>query len=152
MSKKLLKVKAALFSMKNPRLTPLEERIRSVVLSDNNLSLLSKHKEHRRLKVFNEKGVKCCNCHNEGIRIIRHCNHLSCTHTDLYTKDLVLMTVDHIVPKSFGGNSSIENLRPMCETCNSKRGNHISKNDLHTILEITSRGGQVYRPSVLILK
>lgn len=152
MSKRLLKVKAALFSMKNPRLTPLEERIRSVVLSDSNLSLLSKYKEHRRLKVFNEKGVKCCNCRNEGIRLIHHCNHLSATHIDLYTRDLVLMTVDHIVPKSFGGNSSIENLRPMCELCNSRRGNHISKNDLHEILKITSRGGHVYRPSFLVSK
>ena len=32
------------------------------------------------------------------------------------------MTIDHIVPKSLGGSGDIKNLRPLCLTCNSKRG------------------------------
>jgi|GEM_PF-1228637 len=33
------------------------------------------------------------------------------------------LTIDHIVPISKGGNSSDENLRTLCKTCNTKKGN-----------------------------
>lgn len=33
------------------------------------------------------------------------------------------MTVDHIIPKSYGGRKNIENLRPLCRKCNNLRGN-----------------------------
>jgi hypothetical protein len=35
-----------------------------------------------------------------------------------------LFTQDHIVPVSLGGTDVLENLRCMCERCNSKRGNN----------------------------
>jgi len=34
-----------------------------------------------------------------------------------------MMTVDHIVPKSKGGLRTLDNLQPMCENCNVKKGN-----------------------------
>lgn len=43
---------------------------------------------------------------------------------------VVLMTRDHIIPKSLGGIDANENLRPGCSTCNGQRGNDITKEDL----------------------
>jgi len=40
-------------------------------------------------------------------------------------------TIDHIVPKSRGGTSNIENLRLICRKCNNKRGNQIEKDTLY---------------------
>lgn len=37
----------------------------------------------------------------------------------------VLMTQDHIVPKSKGGGDEDENLRTMCAPCNEKKGNKL---------------------------
>ena len=42
---------------------------------------------------------------------------------------LVMMTRDHIIPKSAGGIDSIENLRPGCEICNSTRGSQMDPAD-----------------------
>ena len=53
---------------------------------------------------------------------------------NLYATDrngqLVLMTRDHIIPKSVGGIDHIDNLRPACATCNEQRGNKLSRAEL----------------------
>ena len=36
-----------------------------------------------------------------------------------------MMTIDHIIPKSKGGNNDINNLQPMCNTCNTKKADTI---------------------------
>lgn len=43
---------------------------------------------------------------------------------------LVMMTRDHIIPKSVGGMDVVENLRPACEVCNSERGNALEGEEL----------------------
>lgn len=42
---------------------------------------------------------------------------------------LVMMTRDHIIPVSLGGNDSVENLRPACEPCNHRRKNKMNNKD-----------------------
>lgn len=37
----------------------------------------------------------------------------------------ILMTKDHIVPKSKGGPNTMNNYQTMCERCNSRKGNNI---------------------------
>lgn len=43
---------------------------------------------------------------------------------------LIMMTRDHIIPKSHGGRDVIENLRPGCEECNSERGSEMNDEEL----------------------
>jgi len=41
----------------------------------------------------------------------------------------VILEIDHIFPKSKGGNDSIENLKTACEQCNLGKGDYILKNN-----------------------
>lgn len=104
-------------------LTPGKTKIRNSgfsLLFEKEISIehLEKFAEHRRLKVFVAKGCKCFNCDRVGTRLIL-CQD---GHLDLYTQDLVLINIDHIIPKSKGGKSTLENLQPSCEICNQKKG------------------------------
>ena len=83
---------------------------------------------HRRLRVFHTHGTRCASadCHKEGIYLIKAKNTDGGFHVDLYTEDFELMTIDHIIPKSKGGKNSIENLQPMCHTCNTKKADTLS--------------------------
>lgn len=49
-------------------------------------------------------------------------------HKKLSKDGLVMMTKDHIIPKSAGGPTTLENLQTMCAICNGKKGDSI--NDL----------------------
>jgi 5-methylcytosine-specific restriction endonuclease McrA len=86
-----------------------------------------------RYKVFKFKGVTCIECGLRGKFFAVEKTKLAVgepkdrAHLNLYALDdkgnEVLMTVDHIVPASKGGIRKLSNLRPMCCTCNGKRGN-----------------------------
>ncbi len=91
-----------------------------------------------RYQVFKAKGVTCAGCgltasffakerdpkqtHEEG--------HPPSWHFNLYGLEKdgseVLFTKDHIIPKSRGGHSRLENLQPMCEPCNLRKSNHVT--------------------------
>lgn len=45
-----------------------------------------------------------------------------------------MMNRDHIIPLSIGGLNVLENLRVSCESCNSERGNFLTKPDKNFIL------------------
>lgn len=86
---------------------------------------------HRRLKVFFNKGVECSTpgCNNKGAFLLTYRDNNGAIHIDLYTEDFLLMTVDHTIPlnpqdKSIPkGSEKLSNKEPMCRTCNSKKGN-----------------------------
>lgn len=83
-----------------------------------------------RYENFLKHGVVCVNCGLEGKYFYkeRYKNDTN-YHFNLYAinKDgyEVLMTKDHIIPKSLGGPNSIDNYQPMCSPCNSNKGSKI---------------------------
>lgn len=83
-----------------------------------------------RLLCFKKDGYICKSCGLKGsfFAIEQHDNDKS-PHLELYAvKDdgtEVIMTRDHIIPRSRGGPNIIENLQAMCEPCNVAKGNKI---------------------------
>lgn len=76
----------------------------------------------RRARVFFEKGCKCKLCPTTGSFFALEQWKAGDFHFDFFAIDQdgdeVLMTIDHIVPKSKGGPDHIDNYDPMCKVCN----------------------------------
>jgi PTH2 family peptidyl-tRNA hydrolase len=83
----------------------------------------------RRARVFLEKGVNC-KCGLEGSFFSLDKWPDGSLHLDLYAKDKkgvdVLMTIDHVFPKSKGGADNIKNYEPMCKVCNETKADKIN--------------------------
>lgn len=85
-----------------------------------------------RLVLFKHKGVKCATCGIEGqyFRKDKQDSDFS-PHFNLYALDKngkeVLMTKDHIHPKSKGGKDCLSNYQPMCTSCNFEKGSKVSE-------------------------
>lgn len=97
-----------------------------------------------RLELFRQN-PKCVSCHRIGqLWILESHRRNEPPHLNLYhvgeedcgewkklCKDgLVMMTKDHIVPRSKGGPTTLENLQTMCAICNGKKGNQLFHNSL----------------------
>ena len=84
----------------------------------------------KRYRCYHRKGVKCVKCGIEAnyFAVERQVTqptdkyHLNLYHLREDGKE-VMMTVDHIIPKSRGGPDKVSNLQPMCSTCNGEKGN-----------------------------
>lgn len=84
----------------------------------------------QRYQTFFTKGCKCVVCGIEGKYFAKE-KHLNSKryHLNLYAiddnGDEVLMTKDHIIPRSKGGIDDISNYQTMCEPCNKAKGNKL---------------------------
>lgn len=84
-----------------------------------------------RFQTFFTKGIKCSCCGIEGKYFVKEKNKNDAAyHLNLYAiKDNgeeVLMTKDHIIPKSKGGMDNIDNYQTMCIDCNMTKGNNVN--------------------------
>lgn len=78
----------------------------------------------KRAKIFHKKGVVCVNCGVKGEFFALEKDKGGGIHLDLYgfiDEEEVLITIDHIVPKSKGGLNKIINYQTMCKLCNESK-------------------------------
>lgn len=99
-----------------------------------------------KLTELHSDGAVVCSCcgvkathqaawrHENEPEDVRHCGYLNPIVVEGNTVVLFYMTIDHILPKSFGGANKNPNLRAMCYRCNSARGNKLGNRELVEIL------------------
>jgi len=102
------------------------KRVKINIIEEYSLEdLHTKFKNHKRLKVFANKGTRCVACHCNGTRLIKRRyiqkNGSFEDHIDLYTDKMLLMTVDHMLPKCKKGSEDLKNKQPMCTKCNCEK-------------------------------
>jgi len=89
-------------------------------------------------------GTKCVRCGVEGKFFAKERSPRDKSyHFNLYGFDEngreLMMTRDHIIPRSRGGSDHLSNLQPMCERCNSAKGNVLEEE----ILSVTAYCGDL---------
>ena len=94
-------------------------------------------KKSRRLSLFEDGQLFCCKCGLEGKhwyieKDMRDPNKHYSLQFYGFDKQGVerMLTWDHIVPKSLGGNDSMHNGQIMCHPCNRDKSNAISEEDI----------------------
>lgn len=102
-------------------LLPMMEGLRSTVLPDGRRVKLTSD----RLRLFFLKGITCCCCGVEGNEFRLESHTTETPHLNLYAVQedgkVILMTKDHIHPKSLGGANHMDNYQTMCQPCNGKK-------------------------------
>ena len=82
-----------------------------------------------RLHLFSTpNGTTCAKCGLEGhhFLICKNNQHPGVPyHLQLVSKNGVLFTKDHIIPKSHGGADCLENFQTMCTRCNAEKGDSL---------------------------
>jgi 5-methylcytosine-specific restriction endonuclease McrA len=88
----------------------------------------------KRAKIFYKKGLVCVNCGATGYFFALEKDKGGGQHLDLYgyiNNEEVLITVDHIIPKSKGGPNKLINYQTMCKICNEMKADEESENNTY---------------------
>ena len=96
---------------------------------------------------FIKNGFECAKCGIKGEYVNLECNSKLGNHLNVYgtnkNKEEVLLTKDHIYPKSKGGLDDIKNYQVLCERCNN------NKKDISPIKLVEAlRSGKATKKSV----
>lgn len=105
--------------------------INEIYVSPNKIVQIEGHnvrtKDDRYLN-FIKNGFKCVRCGLKGQYVKLECNSRNGYHLNVYGVDEngieVLLTKDHIYPKSKGGLDNIKNYQVLCEVCNGKKSDN----------------------------
>lgn len=86
------------------------------------------HMDSMRYRLYKTRGTTCVSCGLVGTFFSLDLpREMARPHFNLYGLDEngeeVMLTKDHIQPLSQGGPNIFSNLQPMCEKCNTKKGN-----------------------------
>lgn len=86
-----------------------------------------------RYKCFINSGIKCVCCGIRGRYFYKEKDRgqkREVYHFNLYALDSdgneIMMTKDHIIPKSKGGKDKLDNYQTMCSNCNEAKGDSIA--------------------------
>jgi hypothetical protein len=127
-----------------------EESKRAMAISvEEKRHLVMTHSARLRLFKRSDRTCVCCGRVGNTFVLDRQLGHQDgrqdSVHLNLYCynpgskREYVLMTKDHIIPRSFGGSNSPDNLQVMCIICNGAKANNITRLDLIEILS-TKKG------------
>lgn len=93
-----------------------------------------------------DETLSCVRCGIKGTHVVSYRQRgepVGVKHRDLFSEQsngtFVLMTKDHILPVSRGGNNKTANMQLMCGRCNSVKGNVVSEAEWDIILDDPSR-------------
>lgn len=105
-----------------------------------------------RYRLF-KKNRNCVSCGLQGTRMFLDANPCdSIPHFNLYGEEdgrLILMTKDHILPKSKGGKDALNNYATMCCICNNLKGNaEISPEQICMLREMNRNPGKLGKPEL----
>ena len=83
---------------------------------------------YKRRYKLRKKSIEGCHSIEEW-NTLKESNGCRCNNCNRQEPE-VKLTVDHIVPISRGGTDYIDNIQPLCRSCNSKKHNKISNTEL----------------------
>lgn len=86
----------------------------------------------RRMNILNDlierDGNKCLHCKKEATLFAMGKDVANRWHMDLYREEpegLLMFTIDHVFPKSKGGEDKLENFQMLCKVCNEDKGDDL---------------------------
>ena len=102
------------------------------MIKEYDLEKLEQYATHRRLQTFYDHGTECVyfGCSAKGTKLVQWKANDNSIHMDLFTDDDVMMTVEHVIPRSLGGKNHISNYLPACQRCNERRGTEYIYTDI----------------------
>lgn len=82
-----------------------------------------------RMRVFHVYGTVCAHCGEKGTHFAVERSAFSEDirqwHLNLYSDNDVMLTFDHVMPKSKGGPNTLENAQTLCYPCNQAKADTV---------------------------
>lgn len=120
--------------LKTVKIFEVRKLLKALAECKQNTVLIDGYKvrNHPKYLFFLKQGLKC-RCCKEKVAYVIVTKESNCKsgfyHLSFYLQDDTLLTIDHIVPKSIGGEDDKSNLQALCKRCNHAKGERIIKYD-----------------------